>query len=105
MKPQAKRTKTLLQVGFESGIEAAEEPDAFEMSKYKQDYVLGFVVGRSLAQIVQTADRSAGALLAGELGVRYGVSRDALLAELEFPQEFKILLSNSYDGTKAGSVE
>ncbi|MDR5743964.1 hypothetical protein QCE73_12460 [Caballeronia sp. LZ029] len=68
MSQQSNEAKMLVEVGFQVGLDAGEAPDAREMSRYKEDYVLGFVVGHCIAQSLQRASRMAGAAVAGQLG-------------------------------------
>ncbi|SPA56708.1 DUF2623 family protein [Cupriavidus taiwanensis] len=94
---------TLFEVGFQAGLDADEAPDAFDMSRYKQHYVLGFVVGRSIVESGQRASRMAGAAMAGELGARYSLPLDLLLVELEFSLEQKEKVRSSYEKITEGA--
>jgi hypothetical protein len=42
-KPQ--KPKSLVEIGFETGTEANEGPDAFTISLHKPEFVAGFVSG------------------------------------------------------------
>ncbi|WP_155836128.1 hypothetical protein [Burkholderia sp. AU4i] len=41
MNQQSNAAKSLVDVGFQAGLDAAEAPGTCEMSRYKEDYVLG----------------------------------------------------------------
>jgi hypothetical protein len=97
MSQQSNEAKTLVEVGFEVGLDAAEAPDAYEMSRYKQDYVVGFVAGQCISTSVQRASRMAGASVAGELGARYSLPLDRLLVELEFSRELVERVRYAYE--------
>ena len=88
--------KSLHEIGFETGAEAEEAPDAFTMSQYKPDFVLGFVSDYSMAESVRQASREAAALMAADLGLQYGVPLDALLQELEFPDDLRSHVEDAY---------
>lgn len=97
MTQQSNEAKTLVDVGFEVGLDAADAPDANEMARYKQDYVVGFVAGQSISACVRRASRMAGAAEAGELGARYSIPLDRLLVELEFSSELVEQVRCAYD--------
>ncbi|CAD6552603.1 DUF2623 family protein [Paraburkholderia sabiae] len=97
MSQHSNEAKTLVDVGLQVGLDAAEAPDACEMSRYKEDYVLGFVVGRSISESVQRSSRMAGAAVAGQLGARYALPLDRVLVELEFSRELVGEVRRAYE--------
>ncbi|MGF6924281.1 hypothetical protein [Paraburkholderia sp. 40] len=94
-KPQ--KPKSLLEIGFETGAEAGEAPDAFTMSRYKPEFVLGFVSGYSTAESVRQANRDVAAVMAADLGLQYGLPLDTLLRELEFRPDLRSIVEDAYD--------
>ncbi|MFM0120315.1 DUF2623 family protein [Paraburkholderia sp. RL18-101-BIB-B] len=92
---QTNEARALVETGFQVGLDADKAPGANEMLRYKHDYVLGFVVGRSISESVQRASREAGAVVAGQLAARYSLPMDRLLAELEFTQELREQVRNA----------
>jgi hypothetical protein len=88
--------RSLLDLGFEDGIEAVDEPSELQMSSRVADYQLGFVLGRSCVACVQHASRSAAAITAGKLAARYGVNLDDLVEAMGLPDELRRLIQETY---------
>ena len=88
--------RSLLDLGFEDGIEAVNEPSELEMSSRVAAYRLGFVLVRSYAACVQHASRSAVAVTAGKLAARFGVKLDDLVEAMGLPDELRHLIQETY---------
>ncbi|MGF6635372.1 DUF2623 family protein [Paraburkholderia sp. MM6662-R1] len=88
--------RALLDLGFEQGIEATEDPSELEMTSRVPQYRLGFVLGRSYVTCVQRASRTAAAATAGKLGARFGVKLDDLIEALGLPDELRCLIQDAY---------
>lgn len=102
---QTVASRTLLDLGFEQGIEATEDPTEFEMSSRVAEYRLGYVLGRSYVECVQRASRKAGAVKAGHLGARFGVELDALIKALALPDLDRCLIEEAYVDVRAKAKE
>lgn len=72
-------------LGFEHGAEADQDPSASEMNSRVPEYKLGYVLGRSYQEAVRHASHIALAIVAGKLGVRFGVGKNELLEGLRIP--------------------
>jgi hypothetical protein len=70
---------TSFDLDFEHGAEADEDPSVSEMNSRVPEYRLGYVLGRAHQEAVRQASHVALAIVAGELGVRFGVGKNELL--------------------------
>ncbi|MGS1073527.1 hypothetical protein [Burkholderia glumae] len=97
--------RTLLDLGFEHGIEATEDPTEFAMSSRVAEYRLGYVLGRSCVECMHRASRSAAAVTAGNLGARFGVKLDALINAMGSPDLDRRLIEEAYVDVRAKGME
>jgi hypothetical protein len=88
-------------LGFEHGAEADEDPSACEMNSRVPEYKLGYVLGRSYQEAVRNASHIALAIVAGELGVRFGVGKSELLDALRIPATHERHIHDAYSGAGA----
>lgn len=89
-------TQTPFDLGFEHGAETDEDASMAEMNSRVVEYKVGYVVGRSYSEAVKQANLLVGATVAGELGAKYGLSRDALVAAMRPSTEHEAALYEKY---------
>lgn len=88
--------RTPFDLGFEHGAETDEDAPMSEMNSRIVEYKLGYVVGRSYSTAVRQANLRDGATVAGELGAKYGVARDAIVAAMKLSMEHEAVLDEKY---------
>jgi hypothetical protein len=93
---QKSNLPTPFALGFEHGSEAVEDASIAEMNARVQEYRLGYVVGRFYSQAVRQTSLPAGAAVAGELGARFGIEKDALVAALRLSQDLELIIGERY---------
>jgi hypothetical protein len=83
-------------LGFECGTDEEEELSELEFRSRVPEYQLGYIVGRSFSEAVKQASRRAGAVVAGELGRRYGVNLADLLSAMSLSDEQQQIVRLAY---------
>lgn len=90
--------KGFFDLGFEHGAEADEDPSELEFRSRVPEYQLGYILGRNFNQAVKQASWRAGAVMAEELGRRYGVDLEALLGAMALSEEMQQIVRRAYAG-------
>ncbi|WP_321960063.1 hypothetical protein [Paraburkholderia sp. J7] len=85
-KPSKLTRQTLFDLGFAHGTDVDEDPSELEFRSRVREYQLGYIVGRSFGEAVKQASRRAAAVVAGELGWRFGVSLPELMAAMNLSE-------------------
>lgn len=88
---------SLFDAGYRAGLAADDAPSAFEMSPYEQEYVLGFIAGFSEMQSFRHASIPVAGWQAGELGRRYGIPLEVLLARVKFETDVSAEVRSEYE--------
>jgi len=86
-----KKMENQFQAGYKAGVNADVPLSPFEMSKFYEDFKIGYVVGLAHVHSVRCASAWAGASEAAEMGQKYLISYESLKPHFTDPSDPEVL--------------